>query len=145
MSGWGQGRILASTGREPEEEVVEMATATKETAKLEFQDEALGESRTLQIGDMTVAFERWKAGTDTRPLYANLPGGACPANHYGYVLKGRARVLTEAGEEIVQAGQAYHMPPGHNVIVEEDAELVEFTPVEAERGVEHVTETRAGA
>jgi hypothetical protein len=37
------------------------------------------------------------------------------------------------------------MPPGHNVIVEEDAELVEFTPVEAERGVEHVTETRAGA
>jgi hypothetical protein len=57
---------------------------------------------------------------------------------------GRARVLTEAGEEILQAGQAYHMPPGHNVVVEEDAELVEFTPVEAERGVEHVAETRAG-
>jgi quercetin dioxygenase-like cupin family protein len=94
---------------------------------------------------MTVAFERWKAGTDTRPLYADLPGGACPANHYGYVLKGRARVLTEAGEEIIHAGQAYHMPPGHNVIVEEDSELVEFTLVEAERAVGHVAETRAGA
>jgi hypothetical protein len=125
--------------------VGEVATATRQTAKLEFQDETLGESRTLHIGDMTVAFERWKAGTDTRPLYADLPGGACPANHYGYVLKGRARVLTGTGEEFVQAGQAYHMPPGHNVIVEEDAELVEFTPVAAERGVEHVVEARAGS
>lgn len=145
MSGPGQGRILTAAGREPEKEVDEVATATRQTATLEFQDEALGESRTLQIGDMTVAFERWKAGTDTRPLYADLPGGACPANHYGYVLKGRARVLTEAGEEILHAGQAYHMAPGHNVIIEEDAELVEFTPVEAERGVEHVAETRAGS
>jgi hypothetical protein len=125
--------------------VVELATATRETAKLEFQDETLGESRVLQIGDMTVAFERWKAGTDTRPLYADLPGGACPANHYGYVLRGRARLLTEGGEEILQAGEAYHMPPGHNVIIEEDAELVEFTPVEAERAVEHMAETRGGS
>lgn len=59
-----------------------------------------------------VAFERWKAGTDTRLLFADLPGGACPANHYGYVLKGRARVLTEAGEEVIQAGQAYHTLAG---------------------------------
>jgi hypothetical protein len=145
MSGRGQGRILAPAGREPAKEVDEVATATKETARLEFQDEALGESRTLQIGAMTVAFERWKAGTDTRPLYADLPGGACPANHYGYVLRWRARVLSGDGEEILQAGQAYHMPPGHNVIVEEDAELVEFTPVEAARGVEHVAEARAGS
>jgi hypothetical protein len=61
------------------------------------------------------------------------------------VLKGRARVLSGAGEETIEAGQAYHMAPGHNVIVEEDAELVEFTPVEAERGVEHVAEARTGA
>lgn len=122
-----------------------MAKATRETAKLEFQDEALGESRTLQIGNMTVAFERWKAGTDTRPLYADLPGGVCSANHYGYVLKGRARLLTEAGEEILEAGQAYHMPPGHNVVIEEDSEIVEFTPVEADRAVELVAETRAGS
>jgi hypothetical protein len=122
-----------------------MATASRGTANLEFQDEALGESRTMQIGAMTVSFERWKAGTDTRPLYADLPGGTCPANHYGYVLKGRGRVLTAEGEEIIEAGQAYHMAPGHNVVVDEDAELVEFTPVEAERGVEHVAETRVGS
>jgi hypothetical protein len=125
--------------------VVEVATASRETAKLEFQDETLGESRVLQLGDMTVAFERWKAGADTRPLYADLPGGACRADHYGFVLKGRARLLTESGEEVVQAGQAYHLAPRHNVIIEEDAELVEFTPVEADRGVEHVAETRVGS
>lgn len=135
--------MLFSTGMEPEDGGGEVATATRETAKLEFLDEALGESRVLQIGDMTVAFERWKAGTDTRPLYADLPGGACPANHYGYVLRGRARLVTADGEEVIHAGQAYHMPPGHNVMVEEDSELVEFTPVQAERGVEHVAETRA--
>jgi hypothetical protein len=145
MSEWGENRILLLTGSEPEEEVVELATGTRETAKLEFQDETLGESRVVRLGDMTVAFERWKAGTDTRPLYADLPGGACPANHYGYVLKGRARLLTQAGEELLQAGQAYHIPPGHNVIIDEDAEIVEFTPVEAERGVEHVAEMRAGS
>jgi hypothetical protein len=37
------------------------------------------------------------------------------------------------------------MPPGHNVIIEQDSEIVEFTPVEAERGVEHLVETRAGS
>jgi hypothetical protein len=37
-------------------------------------------------------------------------------------------VLSGPDEEIVEAGQAYHLAPGHNAIVEEDAELVEVTP-----------------
>jgi len=31
-------------------------------------------------------------------------------------------------EEVVTAGEAYHMPPGHSVVVEEDCEIVEFSP-----------------
>ncbi len=44
------------------------------------------------------------------------------------LLKGRLKILYASGEEVIAAGQAYYLPPGHNVVVEEDCELVEFSP-----------------
>ena len=31
-------------------------------------------------------------------------------------------------EEVITAGEAYYMAPGHNVVMEEDCEMVEFSP-----------------
>jgi len=45
------------------------------------------------------------------------------------VLKGRLRILYADREEVLTAGQAYYLPPGHNVVVEEDCEVVEFSPM----------------
>jgi quercetin dioxygenase-like cupin family protein len=60
------------------------------------------------------------------------------------VVKGRIRILTEGGEELVRAGDAYYMAPGHNVVVDEDCELVEFSPVEERRvTLEHFEKSAA--
>jgi hypothetical protein len=92
----------------------------------------LAETRTIEGGGMTIAFERLSAGIETAPLFKGLPGDACQSPHWGYVLTGRARVIGADGEELVlEAGQAYYLAPGHNVVIEEDCEFVEFSPAAA--------------
>ena len=60
------------------------------------------------------------AGTDFGPLLRNLPEDRCQGPHWGYVLKGRLRIQYASGEEVLSAGDFYHMPPGHTGIAEED-------------------------
>lgn len=88
-------------------------------------------SRDAQWGEMNIAFEGFPAGMDTRPLFNGLPEDRCQCPHWGVLFKGRLKVLYASGEEIITAGQAYYLPPGHNVVVEEDSELVEFSPQHA--------------
>lgn len=85
-------------------------------------------SRDVEWGDMNVAYERLPAGLDTEPLFKGLPDNRCQCPHWGYVFQGRFRVRYAEREEVVAAGEAYYLPPGHNVVVEQDAELVEFSP-----------------
>ena len=89
------------------------------------------QTRTVDQGGMTIAFERIKAGVETAPIYKGLPADACQSPHWGYVIEGRVRVtLTDGTEDVAVAGQAYYLPPGHNVVVEEDTLVVEFSPTE---------------
>jgi hypothetical protein len=98
-----------------------------ETSPIEMQGD-FGELRHVDVGGTTVAFERFNAGADTRPLFKDLPGGACQAEHWGYLVMGQFRVFRNGGEEVVRAGEAYHLEPGHNILIEDRSELVEFTP-----------------
>ena len=83
----------------------------------------------------------------TAPLFKGLPDDACQSPHWGYVISGRLRVVSSSGsEETLAAGQAYYLPAGHNVIVEEDALLVEFSPThERARTMEHAAQMMAAA
>jgi hypothetical protein len=111
---------------------------------VEFADDSIGETRSLEAGGMTVAFERLKAGFSTAALAKGLPGDACQCPHWGVVLKGRLRLTTATGDELVEAGSAYHLAPGHNVTVEEDCEVVEFSPAaDRRRTLEHFEKTAA--
>jgi hypothetical protein len=101
-----------------------------ETTPVEMQED-FGELRHVDVDGTTVAFERFKAGADTRPLFKDLPGGACQAEHWGYLIKGQFRVFAAGGEEVVRGGDAYRLTAGHNILMEEDSELVEFTPTSA--------------
>jgi hypothetical protein len=85
-------------------------------------------SRDVQWGEMNVAFEGFPAGMDTRPLFRGLPGDRCQCPHWGLLMKGRIKILYADREEIINAGQAYYLPPGHNVLVEQDCELIELSP-----------------
>ncbi len=85
-------------------------------------------SRQVRWGEMQVARETAPAGMDTRPLFKGLPGASCQCPHWGYMIKGRARVIYADREEILEAGDAYYLEPGHNLVVEEGGEVVEFSP-----------------
>ncbi len=104
--------------------------ASKEEIPVAFAEGEYA-SRPTQWGEMTVAFETAPTGMDSRPLFKGaLPDDACQCPHWGYVLKGRIRVIYSDREEVVSAGDAYYIEPGHNVVCEEGGELVEFSPKE---------------
>ena len=84
--------------------------------------------RLAEWGEMTVALETFPAGTDTAPIFKGLPDDRCQSPHWGYVLRGRVRVRYRDREEVIGAGDAFHLEPGHTTVFEEETELVEFSP-----------------
>lgn len=69
------------------------------------------------------------AGTDIAPLLQGLEGNLCQSPHWGYVLEGRLTTTYADGtQEVVNANELFYWPPGHTVKVEENAELVLFSP-----------------
>ena len=69
------------------------------------------------------------AGVDTTPLFQGLQGNACQCPHWGFVVRGQITTTSESGEkETVRANDLFYWPPGHNVMVESDADIVMFSP-----------------
>jgi hypothetical protein len=69
------------------------------------------------------------AGTDIAPLLKGLEDDLCQAPHWGYVLKGELTVTyTDGNHEALHGGDMFYLPPGHTVKVDEDAEMVLFSP-----------------
>ena len=85
--------------------------------------------RATDWGGQRVLLVSLPAGTDITPLLEGLPDNRCRCPHWGYILKGRMRVIyTDGQEEALGAGDLWYLPPGHTVVVEEDVEFVEFSP-----------------
>lgn len=69
------------------------------------------------------------AGVDTTPLFVGLDGDACQCPHWGFVLHGRITTTDAQGtQETVSDNDLFYWPPGHNVKVEADAEIIMFSP-----------------
>jgi hypothetical protein len=69
------------------------------------------------------------AGVDTTPLFQGLEGNLCQCPHWGFVLRGQITTTDADGEqETVNAKDLFYWPAGHNVRVDEDAEIVMFSP-----------------
>ena len=86
-------------------------------------------SRQTEWGEHNVAFETIAGGMDATEMFAKLPDGRCQCPHWGYVIKGRLRVKYADHDEVISAGDAYYLPPGHVPVVEEDLEVIEFSPL----------------
>jgi len=90
------------------------------------------EGRTADAAGMRIAFESMPAHfpPDESP-FKGLPGDRCQCDHWGYLLAGSFRVTYGDGgpDEVVSAGEAYHLRPGHFVQTLEPVELVELSPV----------------
>lgn len=69
------------------------------------------------------------AGVDTAPLFEGLSGNLCQCPHWGFVLRGEITTTDAAGsQETVRTNDLFHWPPGHNVKVVTDSEIVMFSP-----------------
>lgn len=113
-----------------------MSTFTRDNTELAVDLDGVGQQHRSEAGGMTIALERWQAGLDTAEMFAELPDGACQEPHWGYVLRGAVTMrFTDGGSETLSAGQAYYIRPGHNAHVDEDVEMVEFTPADQTPGI----------
>ena len=81
------------------------------------------------LGKISGEYFSLSAGVDTTPLFHGLDGDLCQCPHWGFVLCGQLTTTDANGEqETVNANDLFYWPPGHNVKVNADAEIVMFSP-----------------
>ena len=69
------------------------------------------------------------AGVDTTALFEGLEGNLCQCPHWGFVLRGQITTTDAHGkQETVGTNDLFYWPPGHNVRVDEDADIIMFSP-----------------
>jgi hypothetical protein len=98
------------------------------------------------LGKISGEYFSLSAGVDTTPLFKGLEGNMCQCPHWGFVLSGQL-TTTDAGglQETVNANDLFYWPPGHNVKVDADAEIVMFSPQhEHSHVIDHMIEKVKG-
>ncbi|HET9015880.1 MAG TPA: hypothetical protein VFN57_09800 [Thermomicrobiaceae bacterium] len=91
-------------------------------------------------GAISTEYFTLPAGMDTTPVFQGLEDDRCQCPHWGFVLRGRLTTTDAHGaEETVGAHELFYWPPGHNVRVDADADIVMFSPQhEHSRVIEHM-------
>lgn len=94
------------------------------------------------LGKISGEFFSLSAGVDTTQLFMGLEGNLCQSPHWGYVLSGQITTTDANGiQETVNQNDLFFWPAGHNVLVNEDAEIVMFSPQhEHTRVIDHMIE-----
>jgi hypothetical protein len=98
-------------------------------------------------GPLGAEYFSLRAGTDIAPLLVGLQDDACQAAHWGYMISGSLIVsYTDSTSERCTGGDVFHWPAGHSVRVEEDAEVILFSPAVAHTAVmNHMLDVMATA
>jgi hypothetical protein len=93
-------------------------------------------------GAVSAEYFSLAAAVDTTPLFQGLEGDLCQCPHWGFVLNGELTTTDATGtQETVAANDLFYWPPGHNVRVDKDAEIVMFSPEhEHTQVIEHMRE-----
>jgi len=106
-----------------------MARAAKDTTPVTMDIEVV-EDRSCELEDFTVNFVTMHQGHDLAPMLAGLPDGRCQCPHWGILTKGRMTVRYADHEEVIEAGDAFYMPPGHTPAADAGTELIQFSPTD---------------
>jgi hypothetical protein len=86
------------------------------------------DGRYATVGEHTIGFEHYSKDEDPAPLFVGLPGDACQARHWGVVLEGTVVFrYPDGSEDVVRAGEAYDVPPGHLPRFTAGTRVVEFS------------------
>ena len=105
-------------------------TATSATTE-EVADYGPVEDRSTELdGGYTVNWTTFREAVGHGAGARLAPGGRCPARTGGNVLSGRVVVHYEDHDDVIEAGDAYYMAPGHVPEIEAGTEFVMFSPTE---------------
>ena len=98
------------------------------------------------LGKISGEYFTLSAGVDTTPLFQGLDGNMCQCPHWGFVVKGELTTTNASGkQETVNTNDLFYWPPGHNVKVSADAEIVMFSPQsEHSHVISHMIEKVSG-
>jgi hypothetical protein len=101
----------------------------------EVDDYGPVEDRHADVNGTTIQFLTFREDVDASPLMRGLPDDRCNCPHWGYVFKGK--VIFDLGdrEEVYEAGDAFHLTPGHIPRAEPGTEYLQFSPAEELRVV----------
>ena len=81
------------------------------------------------LGKISGEYFSLAAGVVSTPLFLGLEGNLCQCPHWGYVLKGKLTTTDADGvQETVHENDMFYWPSGHNVKVDENAEIIMFSP-----------------
>jgi hypothetical protein len=81
------------------------------------------------LGKISGEYLSLSAGVDTTPLFMGLEENLCQCPHWGFLLSGRLTTTDADGiKEVVSANDLFYWPAGHNLKVNEDAEIIMFSP-----------------
>ena len=86
------------------------------------------EGRFIEWGGFIIAFEKWSEDLDETVMFKDLEEGRCPCPHWGFLFKGKMTVRYKDHDEIITAGEAYYLKPGHNSIIMKGTESMEVSP-----------------
>ncbi len=106
-----------------------MSKVSKESAS-HVEEMGIAEDRHEDIDGYTVDFVSIREEMDLAPLLKGLPDDRCQCPHWGYVFKGSMTVHYADHEEVIKAGDAFYMPPGHVPSAGAGSEFIQFSPTE---------------
>lgn len=87
---------------------------------------------TAGSGALSAEYFSLGKGTDISPLLQGLEGDLCQAPHWGFLIQGELNVRYGDGqEETVRGGDLFYWPAGHTIRVDQDAEIILFSPMKA--------------
>ncbi len=104
-----------------------MAKASQESAS-QVQDFGMAVDRAEELLGYTVEFVSIRQTHDLAPLLKGLPDDLCQCPHWGYLVKGRMTVHYLDHDEVIEAGDAFYLPPGHAPAAEAGTEIIQFSP-----------------
>jgi mannose-6-phosphate isomerase-like protein (cupin superfamily) len=109
--------------------VIDVPKLSKATAE-RVVDVPQAEDRSSDLAGYSASFVTIKETHDLAPVLAAHPDGHCTCPHWGYVFEGRLVVRYGDEQEIIEAGEAFYLPPGHTPSSDAGSEFLMFSPTD---------------
>ena len=118
-----------------------MSKVSKATAADRTVIPGMTDSVEAELDGWSIDLQSWDVDMDFSYAFKGLPNDACPANHVGYVIRGKVTVtMVDGSEEVYEAGDAYVLRPGHIPRVAAGSEFLSFTPIEEAKAMQPIVE-----